>query len=724
MIDLEEYRGIRTVDKSIEKLLSSLPRKLKNNTSTALIHKAIKYASSAHSGQVRRSGEPYIVHPILVSSIVAYVSYDLDMILTALLHDVVEDTEKTLEDITEEFGENVANMVDALTKIASIKEEQALKSKKDYEEKPIFSAVNLRKLFLQTNYNEKIFIVKLCDRLHNLMTLDALKPEKQVKISQESLIVYAPIAHRLGISFIKNFIEDISFSYISPEAHKSILDYTQEHRHPKSLSKFITNIKKNLLNENMESKEFKIMSRIKHAYSTHIKMLKQGIPVSEVLDILALRVIVNTRQDCYRVLGVIHSHYKPIIPKFKDYISLPKENGYQTIHTTVLTEYGTYEIQIRTKDMHKSAEYGIAAHWRYKGLDTAMPNIQWFKNLEYKNVEIKEFQDMVTHDLYTETVEVFSPKNKVFSLPRGSVVLDFAYAVHTRVGDYAKKATVNKKPVSLLRELQSGDIVRIHTDDEVQYHCSWFDMVQTSKAKKQIRHLCSGRLKQKDIQNAYNILTTFFEKPESVIVERLEQRPDLLKNINHASHDIHILKNTITSLQDMMPSEGLFSRRIRLSDLKPITVDEFIFYHKKALKETIVSHCCRPKMGDNIVGLIYRSRLIIHHKMCHEASKKIQNHTASVFVQWDSQNLNQFILKVNLADRVGALSELLQLLAKFQANITTIKIDEKQNTGEHKENCTIHFTSRSEKSKVQIRLLDRKYKIVSLETVDYQQKIY
>jgi len=453
IIDIQEYQDIRSVDDAIDKLFSYLPKE------KISLQKAIDFATILHDGQFRKRGEPYIIHPILVSSMVAGITGDVDMSMVAILHDVVEDTHCSIEDVTKEFGENISSMVDSLTKIDSLKKNHISCVQDDsYDDKDsqfIHSAINLRKIFFQENNNEKVFTIKLCDRLHNLITLDALSPQKQIKIAQESLIIYAPIAHRLGISSIKNSIEDLSFKYIQPRMYDDISKYLKNAIKINTTSEFLQIIKENLYKRGFSDEDFEITSRIKHKYSIYMKMQREGIPVNEVLDIIAIRVITKTRLDCYKVLGIVHEDFKPIRSKLKDYISSPKENGYQTLHTTVLSGNGAYEIQIRTQDMHQSAENGIAAHWKYKGLDSISPNLHWFNNLEYKNCEIKEFKDLVLHDLYTESVEVFTPKHKVISLPRGSVVLDFAYAIHGDVGNYAQKAYVNNLEVSLLQEVHT-----------------------------------------------------------------------------------------------------------------------------------------------------------------------------------------------------------------------------------------------------------------------------
>ena len=378
---LEEVAGI-TSPKAATELLYSLIEVTPN------IQNAIAFATEAHKTQKRKSGEPYIVHPLLVSCIVAYFGGDEVMVCAALMHDVVEDTEYTLEDVKRDYGEDIASLVDGLTKIVTIRAEELPASHSN--EKLVVAALSFRKMLITSIKDVRVLVVKLCDRLHNMLTLGALPPNKQRRISEETLVVYAPIAHRLGISSLKNELEDRSFYYIFPQEYRRIEDYFLSHKQTiqLKLNAFIQKVRKSLIQEGVPESEFEIASRIKRHYSIYLKMQRKGISIDEVLDLLAIRVIVKTPLDCYKILGILHLKFKPIMSRFKDYIALPKENGYQTIHSTLFDDSAIFEVQIRTEDMHRSAEYGIAAHWKYKtGGNSTGPSLDWLNKLQFQKMQ-------------------------------------------------------------------------------------------------------------------------------------------------------------------------------------------------------------------------------------------------------------------------------------------------------------------------------------------------
>ncbi len=433
----KEVQTINTIDGAINKL------KTKIDISEKLFD-IINFIIEAHEGQFRKSGEPYSVHPILVATITSMFSPDEDVIATALLHDVVEDTAFTLEYVEDRWGKNVANMVKGLTKVSDIREENFVTSKDSTDAKIVQAALTFRKMLIASVDDPRVLIVKLCDRLHNMLTLGVLQPHKQRRIAEETLVVYVPIANRLGISTLKNELEDLAFFYIYPEEYKIIDDFLKENEQSMQLSfnNFIT-ITKNLLEQNgFENKDIKIYSRIKHHYSIYLKMQRKGITIEEVLDLFAIRILVPSDIECYKALGHIHLEFKPLVSRFKDYVATPKENGYQTIHTTVFYNSKIYEIQIRSFDMHSIAEYGIAAHWAYKSGEKANTqntnaNLNWLKSLEFSNDNIEEFYNETKENLFNDEIIVYSPKGEVFILPIGSTAYDFAFAVHTNVGEKA-----------------------------------------------------------------------------------------------------------------------------------------------------------------------------------------------------------------------------------------------------------------------------------------------
>lgn len=379
------FNDIDTIEKATERLENILFHSM-----TPKVRNALNYCIAAHEGQFRKSGIPYAIHPILVSCIVAYYGGEESMICAALLHDVVEDTDYDIELIKDEFGSDVASLVDSLTKIIDIRKEE-LPSSSDTNEKLVASALSFRKMLLASIKDIRALVIKISDRLHNMLTLDVLPEHKQRRISEETLVVYAPIAHRLGISSIKNELEDRSFYYIFRDEYNKINAYLNEHRQNLilKLNTFIAKISSLLMKGGLLDSDFRIESRIKRPYSIFLKIQKKGVSIDEILDLLAIRIIVNKDIDCYKALGIIHLNLKPIISRFKDYVALPKENGYQTIHTTVFDESSIFEIQIRTIKMHNSAEFGVAAHWKYKNTGI-VPSMDWLSNLQYQdnNIEI------------------------------------------------------------------------------------------------------------------------------------------------------------------------------------------------------------------------------------------------------------------------------------------------------------------------------------------------
>ena len=471
---LDKAKNIDTIEEASALLWKELPSPLPETT------KALELSLEAHKGQTRKSGEPYIVHPILVAAITAKISNDEMMVQAALLHDVVEDTSYTIEVLEREFGYDVAHMVEGLTKIVEIRDEELVPSGSD--ERLINSALTFRKMLIASIKDVRVLVIKLCDRLHNMLTLDALSLEKQKRIAEETIVVYAPIAHRLGISRLKNHLEDLSFRYIYPEDYKKIDTYIKSNAQNLKfkLNAFIQNVKDTMDKDGFKEDDFEIIGRVKHYYSIYLKMHRKGVSIEEVLDLLAIRIIVKEPIDCYRVLGLMHLRFTPLISRFKDYIAVPKENGYKTIHTTLFDEEGIVEAQIRTVEMHRLAEYGVAAHWKYKGGDNSV-NLGWLESLHYQNESIEEFYELAKSDLFSEDITVFSPKGDYYTLPKGSVALDFAYAIHSEVGANATESLVNKQKASLLTILKNGDIVNIIKDSEPHLYCSWVDTVKTSK---------------------------------------------------------------------------------------------------------------------------------------------------------------------------------------------------------------------------------------------------
>ena len=637
------------------------------------ILEALEFAKEAHEGQYRKSGEPYVIHPILVAALVAYVSNDETMVIAALLHDVVEDTPYTIEDIQQRFGDDVAHLVEGLTKIVEIRSEELIPSTSN--EKLITSALSFRKMLVASIKDVRVLIVKLCDRLHNMFTLSALPEHKQKRIAEETLVVYAPIAHRLGISTIKNALEDLSFYYLFPKEYEKIDAFITSHKQELQikLNEFMEHVHKLMVQNGFASKEFEIIGRIKHYYSIYLKMQRKGISIEEVLDLLAIRILVKEPLDCYKALGIIHTHYKPLIMRFKDYIAIPKENGYQTIHTTVFDRSSIFEVQIRTFLMHKTAEFGVAAHWKYK-LGQTNVNLKWLENLQYQNESIEEFYELVKKDLFSEDISVFSPKGDLFTLPRGAVALDFAYAVHTDIGNRAKAAYINKQKSTLLTELKNGDIVRIELAEEPIYRCSWIDAVKTAKAKEQMRQLCRQKYKEINAKAAINILSSELRTDPKKIEAWIKEQ-----GLESTVHRIAVEENYFKEIKNRYLAQQRKERAL-LSLITPKIkfekrdIENFTFFTHYHITEVEFDYCCHPKRGDEIVAFKEGSKAIIHHKMCQKAARLIDEGKPMLFVQWKRDELPRYKLIALLPDKKGALARFLQYLSKLDINLIWVEL--------------------------------------------------
>ncbi len=658
---------------------------LYNFTDSSRIVDAVALAEYYHKDQIRKSGEPYVVHPILVAALTAYVGGDEEMVIAALLHDVIEDTHCEIDELTRRFGPSVARLVEGLTKITEIRDEELIPSTSD--EKLITSALSFRKMLIASIEDVRVLVIKLCDRLHNMLTLDALKPEKQRRISEETLVVYVPIAHRLGIATIKNALEDLSFSYLFPEEFNKINDFLQqnEQRLQLQLNNFISKVKTLMLKNGFIDGEFQIHKRIKHPYSIYMKMQRKGVSIEEVLDLMAIRILVKTPLECYKALGIIHQNFKPLISRFKDYIAVPKDNGYQTIHTTVFSDSSIFETQIRTFDMHKTAEYGVASHWKYKGHEGLSPKLTWLNELRSQSEEgenIEHMYQLAKDDLYTADISVYSPKGDVFTLPLGATVLDFAYAVHTEIGDHTKAAYVNKKRVPLLTALKNGDIVRIELANEPILRCSWIDQVKTAKAKNAMRINCNHKRKELDKLTAFNILLGSFNIPYETLKPYLENT-DTCKNIHKAATDTQYLQEIIYQLKRMLLKNSKFIPMIstfKKYALRKQVFDNIVVYGTQHFSKVTFDYCCHPKRGDEIVGFKKGSEVIVHHKFCSTANALMEEHKPMVFVRWSTDKPEHYKLIVSIENKKGSLASFLLFLAKIGVDLLTINLSRSENS--------------------------------------------
>ncbi len=708
---LLKAKAIHTVEEAQALLWEQVPSPLPSTT------KALTVALQAHKGQTRKSGEPYIVHPILVAAITAAFSNDETMVQAALLHDVVEDTHYEIEDLENEFGEDVAHMVEGLTKIVEIRDVELAPSGSD--ERLINSALSFRKMLIASIKDIRVLVIKLCDRLHNMLTLDALSPEKQKRIAEETLVVYAPIAHRLGIARLKNSLEDLSFYYIYPEDYNMIDSYIQSNAQNLQfkLNAFIQKVKKAMVQNGFDEDEFEIFGRVKHYYSIYMKMHRKGVSIEEVLDLLAVRIIVNQPIECYKVLGLMHLKFTPLISRFKDYIAVPKENGYKTIHTTLFDEEGIVEAQIRTVQMHRLAEYGVAAHWKYKDGGDGV-NLEWLESLHYQNESIEEFYELAKSDLFSEDITVFSPKGDYYTLPKGSTALDFAYAVHSEVGSHALDALVNKRNASLLTVLKNGDIVKIIKDDKVHLHCSWLDTVKTSKAKDGIRSDCRARIKESDTLSAYNILAALFAQDTSkikVLIEKLE----LQDSIHKLPIQLDYFKDVIHKVAEYMGAKEVrFWELLKKGYKKPTMreIEHFKFYTNKPLDGVEFDYCCHPKVGDQIVAFYKDSKAIIHHKLCKKAYEKILAAEPMIHVHWSTTKLSRYRLTISLQNQKGILADLLTKLSDLDLNVISIELGI-QNS-ESAEYCQIEVESNQSKKSQLAEKISQKFKLIEMISLD------
>jgi guanosine-3',5'-bis(diphosphate) 3'-pyrophosphohydrolase len=708
---LDKAKNIDTIEEASALLWEQLPTPLPETT------KALELSLEAHKGQTRKSGEPYIVHPILVAAITAKISNDEMMVQAALLHDVVEDTSYTIEVLEREFGYDVAHMVEGLTKIVEIRDEELVPSGSD--ERLINSALTFRKMLIASIKDVRVLVIKLCDRLHNMLTLDALSLEKQKRIAEETIVVYAPIAHRLGISRLKNHLEDLSFRYIYPEDYKKIDTYIKSNAQNLKfkLNAFIQNVKDTMDKDGFKEDDFEIIGRVKHYYSIYLKMHRKGVSIEEVLDLLAIRIIVKEPIDCYRVLGLMHLRFTPLISRFKDYIAVPKENGYKTIHTTLFDEEGIVEAQIRTVEMHRLAEYGVAAHWKYKGGDNSV-NLGWLESLHYQNESIEEFYELAKSDLFSEDITVFSPKGDYYTLPKGSVALDFAYAVHSKVGANAIDALVNKQKASLLTILKNGDIVNIIKDNEPHLYCSWLDTVKTSKAQDGIRSACRARIKESDTLSAYNILGTLFSQEGSAMKELLISM-DHNDSIYKLPVQLDYYKETIHKVADYMGTKEVrFWELLKKGYKKPFIkkLEHFKFFTNKPIDGVEFDYCCHPKVGDQIVAFYKGSKAIIHHKLCKKAYDKILEGQEMIHVSWSGSKLSRYRLTISLQNRKGILADLLAKLSELNLNILSIEMGIRNS--EQAEFCQIEVESSEAKKQLLAEKISQQFKLIEIISLD------
>ena len=668
---LSEITSIKSADEASKLLFTFIPP-------SKLIHDALTLAETAHVGQYRKSGEAYIVHPILVACLVANLSNDEAMVIAALLHDVVEDTSLTLFTLEQAFGVDVAHLVDGMTKIDEIRDQKLLPS--DSEGTLTKSALSFRKILLASTKDVRVLVVKLCDRMHNMLTLDALPVEKQRRIAEETMVVYAPIAHRLGVSLLKRELEDLSFKYLFPEEFSQIESFVKSHEHDfmDTLNIFIKEVTTLMLQHGFKEDDFQLFGRVKHFYSTYLKLQRKGISVEEVLDLLAVRIIVKEPIDAYKIVGLIHLNFKPLMSRFKDYISVPKENGYQTIHTTVFDNRSIIEVQVRTFDMHHTAELGVAAHWKYKtGANTI--NLDWLSNLSQQGENVELFMDLAQKDLFSEDIVVYSPKGESFTLPRSSIALDFAYTIHTDIGDRAQSALINKDKKTLLTELKNGDIISINTGDDLAVRCTWLDAVKTSKARHALAHHCNIRNKEINLIVAVNVLAAALGIDKVSMMSWIETS-DFVSSFDKAAFDEAYVNQVIRVYLENLRSNNRFSSFLsrKRFNLRTFNLGNLQIKSHQNISEVSFKYCCHPKKGDDIIAFKNGSVAEIHHKMCDNALAKIEEDSPMVLVSWNDERVYKYQLTASLVNSQGALAKFLLFLAKMGVDILSIELGNKK----------------------------------------------
>ena len=667
----------------VDRVLSYSP-----NADVDLIRKAYVFSAKVHIGQVRLSGEPYLIHPLEVTGILTQMKLDAASVATGLLHDTVEDTLTTLKDIQENFGEEVANLVDGLTKISRI----SLRSPEEGQ------AENFRKMILAMVKDIRVVLIKLADRVHNMRTLQYHSSEKQAEIAQETLDIYAPIANRLGIDWIKSELQDMAFRYLHPDIYEDI--QRKIAKKEKERSSYIDEVKKNLMKKLYENRiEGEVSGRLKQIYSIFQKMQDQNIDFDQVYDITAFRVVVHTIKDCYDVLGIIHSIWKPIPGKFKDYIGLPKENMYQSLHTSAIGPYGErIEIQIRTHEMHKIAEEGIAAHWKYKEQkeieEADDKRFTWLRQLlEWQHVlkDDAEFIESVKVDLFPNEVYIFTPKGSVKQFPLGATPVDFAYSIHSDVGNHCLGAKVNGKIVPLKYELRSGDTIEILTSPNQKPSKDWVKFVKTSRAKTKIRQWFKTEEREKSIALGKEILEKEFRKYD-LQQAKLLKSGDLAKVATEFSFQgvedllAAVGYGKITANQiigKIVPQEKLEQQKQQEEGRLKRIFQKFTRGSKdailiKGIDNVMVRYagCCNPLPGDKVIGFITRGRgVTIHAADCPNTLDDDPNR--KVEVEWDSTKEYSYPVRIRVfsEDKKGLLAEISSSMSSNEANITNARVD-------------------------------------------------
>jgi guanosine-3',5'-bis(diphosphate) 3'-pyrophosphohydrolase len=676
------------------------------------IEKAWQFASQYHAGQTRSSGEPYLIHPLAVAKILADMRMDVVSIETGLLHDIVEDTTVTLPEIQKNFGDEVARCVDGVTKLSKI----------DFFSAEDRQAESYRKMLLAMVNDIRVIIVKLADRLHNMRTLEFLSPERRERIARETLEIYAPIAHRLGMGKVRGELEDLSFKYLDPEAWAEISKTieTQRAANEEYLERMRRTVESELRREGIPAR---VEARVKRAYSVYQKLKKQKISLDEVYDLLAIRIITDSVKNCYGALGVIHNEWRPVPGRIKDFIAIPRPNLYQSLHTSVVGPEGKhFEIQIRTEEMHRVAEEGIAAHWKYKEGRRGVQDDQrvaWLRQLVEWQQDMRdpgEFMSTLKVDLYPEEVYCFTPKGRVIVLPAGSSPIDFAYAVHSEVGSTCVGAKINGRIVPLKYVLRNGDVVDILTQAGHEPSKDWLSIVKTSKARNKIKHVINANERERAIE----IGRKYLEKE----ARRLGVQ---LARIQTTELDRVASEYGLMKAEDLYAALGYgkFSARQVLQNAAPGQVaeesavapapdvspsnrkEDDAVIHVHGIDDVMVyrAKCCNPIKGEAIVGYVTRGKgIAVHSRTCPNVQNLMYDAERKIQVDWARDASDTFPVRVvvHTDDRPGLLHQLTSILSDEKTNVRSLeaKADASQSNDEALVEMTIDVRDKKQLEKL------------------------
>lgn len=639
-----------------------------------LIKRALRFAAIAHAGQRRASGKPFIYHGIQTADILADLHLDSVMIACGLLHDVVEDTAITIDDVRAEFGEEIAVIIEGLTKISGLK----LKSPEEQQ------AENFRKMILYSAKDVRTILVKFADRLHNMRTLEFLSEEKRQAIAHETLDVFAPLAHRFGMNAIKNELEDLSFRWLEPEEYERVKKAVEETmiQGDSYLREFLEPVRARLTDEKIEHQ---IQWRRKHLYSIHNKMVRDNKTLSEIYDIFAIRIIVNTISDCYYTLGVVHSMFTPVVERIKDFIATPKFNMYQSLHTTVVGPgRGMIEVQIRTREMHQTAETGIAAHWRYKEgkvepdeIDSYMNWLRRVVDWQSKTPEASEFMYELKMDLFQDEIFVFTPKSDLIQLPQNSTPVDFAFALHSEIGMHCAGAKVNGKIVPLDTRLESGQWVDIITNPNKSPNPHWLGTVKTTKARSLIRRW----IKRQRDEESHSLGTDMITRIEKMRGDRKISDPEkeeLLKKYSQRNWEqfVRALGAGDISIHSLHNHFDLAEKK---TDKRPVLSRKPVGVSVQGMENLLVSFakCCKPLPGDDIIGFVTRGRgMVIHRSDCENVRNALDDPDRAIRVDWEPKDGILFVasVRVEASNRKSLLSDIASVIARSNCNIRAANI--------------------------------------------------